>query len=54
MKQPFDDIDAAMMADVDKRRAEEAAIAAVQDAALNEVRRKCDEERKRHPGASNA
>jgi hypothetical protein len=40
--------------DMDKRRAEEARIAAEQDAALNEVRRKCDDERKRHPGASDA
>ena len=32
--------------DIEKRRAEEAAIAAEQDAALAEVRRKCDEERK--------
>jgi hypothetical protein len=39
--------EAAMMADMEKRRAEEAAIAAVQDKALEDVRRQCDEERKR-------
>jgi hypothetical protein len=33
--------------DIERRRAEEAAIAAEQDAALAEVRRQCDEERKR-------
>ena len=38
--------EAQQRAEMDKRRAEEAAIAAVQDAALGEVRRKCDEERK--------
>ena len=42
--------------DMDKRRADEARIAAEQDAALAAVRAECDrereEERKRHPGAS--
>jgi hypothetical protein len=36
---------AKMQADMDKRRAEEAAIAKVQDAALNAVREACDRER---------
>ena len=34
-----------MQADMEKRRAEEAAIAKVQDAALEAVRAKCDAER---------
>ena len=42
--------EAQQRAEMDKRRAEEAAIAAVQDAALEDVRRKCDEERKRVSG----
>lgn len=36
---------AAMLADMAKRREEEAAIAKVQDAALNAVREACDRER---------
>jgi hypothetical protein len=37
--------EAAMLADMEKRRAEEAAIAKVQDAALNAVREACNRER---------
>ena len=37
--------EAAMLADMGKRRAEEAAIAAVQDAALAAVKAACDAER---------
>jgi len=37
--------EAAMLADMEKRRAEEAAIAKVQDAALEAVRVACDKER---------
>ena len=40
------DPEAAMQADMEKRRAEEAAIAKVQDAALEAVRIACDKERK--------
>ena len=42
--------EAQQRAEMDKRRAEEAAIAAVQDAALEDVRRKCDDERNRVSG----
>jgi hypothetical protein len=38
--------------DMDKRRAEEARIAAEQDAALAAVKAACDAERKRKPEAS--
>jgi hypothetical protein len=41
-----DEEEAKMLADMAKRRAEEAAIAKVQDAALEAVRIACDKERK--------
>jgi len=43
-----------MSAAMERLRADEAAIFKAQDEALEAVRARCDEERKRHPGASNA